>query len=70
MIDPLEEAGLRDEFEAWYAAKMSADVGKKVTPDEIRDLRRPNGFYGDRGYLNGCWVGFRAGRAQASGGGQ
>lgn len=58
------EARERDDFEAWYAAQMSADTGRDVRPEEIRNLRTPNGFYGDRGYLNGCWVGYLAGRSR------
>ncbi|RUR48832.1 hypothetical protein [Vreelandella populi] len=53
----------RNEFEQWYADQMSADTGGKHTAEEIAKMRKENGFYGGhRQYLNGCWVGFCAGK--------
>lgn len=56
---PENEEHERELFESWYARKWSEDEGVHHTADEVKKLRKPNGFYGDRGYLNGCWVGFK-----------
>jgi hypothetical protein len=56
---PDNEAEERELFEKWYARKWSEDSGHQHTAAEIKKLRKPNGLYGDRGYLNGCWEGFK-----------
>lgn len=53
---------MREEFEAWYADHFSCAIGKDCSAEIIASMREGD-LYGDRGYLNGCWIGWKASRA-------
>jgi hypothetical protein len=56
---------LQDEFERAYVARWSEIMGGEHTADEVQKLRDEHGSYGDRAFLNGCWMGFKMARGVA-----
>jgi hypothetical protein len=61
---PAAEA-VREAFELWYVGHMKREANLNATPDEIKAMRKNDG-YGDRGYLNGAWCSFRDATASES----
>lgn len=52
----------QDKFEQWYLDnwKKSCAWAANYDISEIQKLRGSDGNYPDRGYLQGCWDGWRA----------
>lgn len=58
----MSDEKMRAEFEAWYADHFSRARGVDCSAEIIASMREGD-LYGDRGYLNGCWIGWQASRA-------
>lgn len=63
LIMGMREMSMRDEFEAWYIQHMADNNMIPETPKSMKEMRDGED-YGRRGYLNGCWDGYKAARAQ------